>query len=263
MASSRPRMRADDVAADQRRRLLGRVDDRDVVPALGEEVGHRQRRDVVVLRDDQHAVAGGDPAGEDVADVEHVRGVGAGDVRAARSGAGGDGDGVRAVGEDVVRRGALAAVDVDAEVVQAPLLPAQVRRVPLVPRRLDGVAQLSAELGVGLPEVHVQPALAGERGELHARGAAADDEQPAAARHRGPRHVDLVAGRRVDRAAEGQALHVPAADALVAADAGADVRGAAVPGLDQQVAVGDVRAGHADDVGLRRRRGRARRRRDR
>ena len=60
--------------------------------------------------------------------------------------------------------------------------------------------------------------------------------------------VDLVAGVRVHRAPEGQPFDVPAADALVAADARPDVGRPALARLDQQVAVGDVRAGHADDV---------------
>jgi hypothetical protein len=49
---------------------------------------------------------------------------------------------------------------------------------------------------------------------------------------------------------EAEPFHIAPADALVAANAGADLGDPALAGLDQQVPVGDVRSSHPDQVGL-------------
>src|SRR6201746_1998493 len=73
--------------------------------------------------------------------------------------------------------------------------------------------------------------LGGQRAPPRAARPAADDQEPPVRPGGRPRRVHLVAGRRVHRAAERQPLDVAAADALVAPDAGPDLRGATVPCL--------------------------------
>ena len=143
------------------------------------------------------------------------------------------------------------AVDVDAEVGQSPLLP--VAGTPRTPRAAaPGRRSAAARRARRRPPRGPRPA--------RSRGRARRAPCPPGRRRRraaGGRSTPSATGRRprgwcvgLTAQPKRQALDVAAADALVAADAGADVRGAAVPGLGQQVAVGDVRPGHADDVGL-------------
>jgi hypothetical protein len=89
--------------------------------------------------------------------------------------------------------------------------------------------------------------LGQQRRQLHARGTTPDDEH--LTRRNGLRQwpFHLVAGRGVDRTGEAEPFHIAPADALIAANAGADLGDPTLAGLDQQLPVGDVRASHPDD----------------
>src|SRR5690606_32732492 len=89
-----------------------------------------------------------------------------------------------------------------------------------------------------------------QSGQFHAGGAAADHQDAPGGAGRGQGAVDLAGGVRVDRAGEGELVDEAAVDALVAADAGADLVDAAPGGLGDDLGVGDDGAGHADQVRL-------------
>ena len=92
-------------------------------------------------------------------------------------------------------------------------------------------------------------ALGRQRGGLEPGGAAADDEH--AARRGSALDLDqLMAGGRVDGAAEAHAVDEPAVQALVGADAGPQRIQCPVARLVRQVGVGDRRPCHADHVGV-------------
>lgn len=94
------------------------------------------------------------------------------------------------------------------------------------------------------------PALGRKSGEFHARGARTDDEH-ALLFHEGLQAtLGFTARQRVAGAAEAQTLDGAAVDAVVQSDTGADRVGEVAAHLVHEVAVGDVRTHHADDVGL-------------
>ena len=240
----------DDVAPEQRRGGRGREDDGHLMTTPTEEVRDRQRRDVIVLRDDEHPSPWNRPLRQHIPHVQHVWQVVTEDAWATRGGTGGDGHGVGANRQHIVGRGPATQGHLHTGGRQARDLPVEVRGIHVVARGERRIVERSPEPVLRLPQLHPVTRLGKQCGQFHSGRAASDDEHFTGRDGLRQWTFHFVAGRGVDGAREAEPLHIPPADALVATNAGADLGDPALAGLDQQLPVGDVRPSHPHDIGL-------------
>jgi hypothetical protein len=230
-ASSRENA-AEDVAAEERGRARGRVDDCDLVPALAQEVGKHERRHVIVLRH-YHNPPTRLSTREDGPDVQHLLAIGARHIRTARLGPGRDGDDISAKRHNLIRRSAVPGAHAHAHSLEVSFLPREVVREVVIARRGERLTQLPTEPVARFPELHVVPPLASERGRLTARNGPSTS-LPACGFTARPNGKPSMSRRLMYSLPATHGRASPARPARVT----------------EQVGVGDVCMRHADDICL-------------
>jgi hypothetical protein len=189
---------------------------------------------------------------QDGVDVGHHLGVvDAVDGRAARLDAGGHHHLVETLGAQQGRVDACVQPQRDAQHVDPAAVVAQ-RLVELfLARDALGQVELAPDLAAGVEQRDLVAALRRHRGRGQPGGAGADHRDALAHGHRPVVQQGLVAGARVDQAADLLATAEGVVQAgLVAGDAGVDLVLAPLCGLVHQLGVGQHRARHRHQVGI-------------
>ena len=144
----------DDVAPERRRGGRGREDDGHLMATPTEEVRDRQRRDVIVLRDDEHPSPWNRPLRQHIPHVQHVWQVVTDDSRPTRRGTRRDRHGVGTSGQHIVGRGPVTQGHLHTGGRQARDLPVEVRGIHVVAGGKGRVVERSPETVLRLPQLH-------------------------------------------------------------------------------------------------------------
>ena len=174
----------------------------------------------------------------------------AGNVRRARLDTGGDQHLVEALGRQAVRIDALPEADVHAQHRKPATVIAQGLVELFLAGNAAGQVELAADVVGGFKQGDLVPALGRDGGVAEAGGAGAHHRDPLGGARGVVFQLSLVAGARIDQAADQLAGEGVVEAGLVAGDAGVDLVLAALTRLGHQVRVGQHRPRHRDEVGV-------------
>ena len=211
-------------------------------PAGCQMVGRRHRHIAAGLVMHQHLAVERGHAGHHIPAAQHAR-VSL-DPVGMRQPAGGDEHHIRCLLEDILPLGEMIQPDTHAKPVDLALQPVGDAKKVAPPVGLSGKQHLAAELGRRLEQNHLMSAFGADARRLHAGRPAADNDDLLPRRVRRRDHMRKLrlarGGRVLDAVAEVRAIG--------RADTVADAVLLAAFQLGDDIGIGDVAAGHADEI---------------